>query len=619
MHNPVLILGAGLRLTSVIARSLHPHNIPVIVAPISPGEPAIKSRAIRRHVPLPDFRAKPDDFIRELTGLIETEGIDMIMPTGDGAMAALAQHYDTLARSVHIGSPPPAISERVLDKSQTLAAAQKCGIAIAASRVVDDPSNLCNIIQGLRFPLIAKPMVRNGKNIYRIKYFMTAADLFDSAKPDDGWLRGALLQEYVHGVGKGIGVLMHKGQPMAMFQHRRIKELPYTGGVSVTAEAEKIDPVLGDLAVALLREIEWQGVAMVEYRYNPADNRFALMEINGRYWGSLFLAARAGVDFPYYEWQLAHGESPNIPETYAAGTRARWLAGDILRIHGILDGSQRSEIEPVSLGREIISFVTDFGFRTRDAVFSLDDPMPAMQEFRETANLFVKADLKRLIAKILPESILEQIRIYRSLESRLRLIFMKQQLRRFAGVQPVLFRRDAGLINSVLFVCLGNIIRSATAAMFMKQVLADTDRRSLEVVSAGLWEGLKRVDPRSSPEVVIEIAAEWGISLKEHRSRPVTRKLVDACDAIFVMDHENESMLLSQFPDARNKVFLLGACVEKVPLGKLEIADPYGGTPEEIRACLSCINDQVRGLANLLTTHSKTESGRQPLDQFPGA
>lgn len=613
MNNPVLILGAGLRLTVTIARSLYRHGIPVVVAPVAPEEPAIKSRAIQTHIQLPDFRTKPDDFIGKLTGLIQNEGIDMIMPTGDGAMAAVAQHYDALTQLVHVGSPPPPIMERVLNKKLTLAAAQKCGIPIAASHVVEDLSDLGRIVQSLQFPLIAKPAVRKGRNTYRIKYFVTQNDLFDSIAGDGEWLRGALLQEYVPGVGKGISVLMHNGMPMVMFQHRRITEMPYTGGVSVMAEAEKVDPVLGDLAVALLREIEWQGIAMVEYRYNPADNRFTLMEINGRYWGSLFLAARAGVDFPYYEWQLAHGELPNIPKTYIIGMRARWLAGDILRLHGILDGTHRSDIEPVSRGKEVMRFVKGFGFGTRDAIFSFNDPMPAIQEFQETANVFFKADVKRLIARILPKSLLEQILIYRNLGSSLRPVFVKQQLRRLVGVQPMLFRRNSDEINSVLFVCLGNIIRSATAAMVMKQMLRNTDRRSLEIVSAGLWEGLTRVDPRPSPEVVIEIAAEWDISLKEHRSRPVTRKLVEASDAIFVMDHQNESMLLMQYPDARNKVFLLGACIAKVPLGKLEIADPYGGTTDEIRACLSCINDRVRELAKLLTTHS-TETGPQPLD-----
>lgn len=616
MHNPVLILGAGLRLTLTIARSLHRKGIPVITAPIVPGEPAIRSRAIRQHVPLANFRVSPDKFILELTDLMRKEGIDMIMPSGDGAMAAISHHYEPLSRIARIGAPPPAILERVLDKTLTLAAAQKCGVPFPASRTIEDPSRIGEVLKDFHFPLIAKPALRKRESKYKVKYFTDREKVFRDVSGNETAWNGTLLQEYVPGVGKGIGVLMHEGAPMAMFQHRRIKEFPYTGGVSVTAEAEKIDPVLADLAVALLREIKWQGIAMVEYRYNPIDNRFALMEINGRYWGSLFLAAQAGINFPYYEWQLAHGEQPDIPKTYVAGTRARWLAGDILRLHGILDGSHRNEIDPVSNAREVVRFVSDFGFHTHDAVFSFSDPMPAIQELGEVAGILAKTDLKRLIARILPQSLLTQLRLYRNLEARLRPIFVKQQLRRFVGVQPILFRRNAEEINSVLFVCLGNIIRSVTAAMFMQQILADSDNRSLKIVSAGLWEGLTRIEPRPSPDIVIEIAAEWGISLKEHRSQPVTRKLIDASDTIFVMDHQNESMLLSRYPDARRKVFLLEACIEKVPLGKLEIADPYGGTSDEIRACLSSIKDRVDGLARILTAPGNARIRPQTPDQF---
>ena len=54
-----------------------------------------------------------------------------------------------------------------------------------------------------------------------------------------------LLQEYCAGAGVGVEMLMHEGNCLGVFQHRRLKELPYTGGVSVTAIAEQPDPGLG--------------------------------------------------------------------------------------------------------------------------------------------------------------------------------------------------------------------------------------------------------------------------------------------------------------------------------------------------------------------------------------
>ncbi len=600
MKNPILILGAGLRTVVVIARSLHKRNIPVIVALMTPGEPAIKSSAIYKHVVLPDSREKADHFITELVRIIQSEGIDMIIPAGDGAMAAVALHYEELTKHVHLGSPPPLVIERVLDKRLTLEAAQKCGIPIAASRTVEDISKINDMIEGLRFPLIAKPAIRKGVNSYRIKYFITKEDLLEHIKKDSGELMGALLQEYIPGIGKGIGVLIHKGSPLAMFQHRRLKEYPHTGGVSVMAEAEAIDPVLREHALALLREIEWEGIAMVEYRYNPINHTYALMEVNGRYWGSLFLPAKAGIDFPYYEWQLAHGEQPDVPKNYAIGMRARWLAGDILRLHSILDGSHHSEITPVSRYKEIARFIVDSGFRTRDAVFSLNDPMPAIQELCETTGTLIKTDIKRLITKTCPPSLLKQIRIYRRLDSDLQPIFIKQQLRRLLGKQSILFHQDGNQINSILFVCLGNIIRSPTAALILKQKLALTDKSNLKIESAGLWEELARIDPRPSPEIVVKVATELGISLTEHRSQPITRELIESSDVIFVMDYQNETMLLSRYPEARRKVYLLNACIEKLPLAQWEIADPYSKTTDEIRSCLSIINSRVNELVKIL-------------------
>lgn len=523
----------------------------------------------------------------------------MIIPTGDGAIASIAQHYDSLSRLVHIGSPPPHITDRVLDKRITLAAAQKCGIPVAASVTVDDVSKVNEVIQHFRYPMIAKPAIRKGANTYRIRYFLTQEELLASIKNDADWIQGGLLQEYIPGIGKGIGVLMHKGFPLAMFQHRRLKEYPYTGGVSVMAESETVDPVLGKFAIKLLQQIEWEGVAMVEYRYNPNDDSFALMEINGRYWGSLFLADRSGMDFPYYEWQLAHGEQPSIPENYAVGQRARWLAGDILRLHDILDDSHRNEIVPVSGCKELGRFFLD-AFRAYDAVFSLRDPMPAIQEFNEVAGGLLKKDIKHLVSKILPKTLVSQIRMYRNLPPRLRSIFAIQQTRRFLGKQPILFRGNKSGISNILFICLGNIIRSPTAAIALKKALSLAGESKFVIESAGLWEGLNRSAPRPSPEIVVKIAAELGIQLAEHRSRPVTQELVEAADVIFVMDYENEAMLLKRCPKARQKTFLLGACIERIPVTQWVIDDPYGKTADEIRKSLSVIQDRVQSLAKSL-------------------
>jgi peptidoglycan/xylan/chitin deacetylase (PgdA/CDA1 family) len=114
------------------------------------------------------------------------------------------------------------------------------------------------------------------------------------------WLphyRRLLVQSHVPGEGVGIFVLMVNGHPRARFAHRRIHEVPHTGGVSSFRESVRL-PEMEAHALSVLRRIGWNGVAMLEYRRDPASGDFRLLELNARFWGSLHLALAAGVDFP---------------------------------------------------------------------------------------------------------------------------------------------------------------------------------------------------------------------------------------------------------------------------------------------------------------------------------
>jgi predicted ATP-grasp superfamily ATP-dependent carboligase/protein-tyrosine-phosphatase len=581
-----------------IARSLYRRGIPVIVSPVTDYEPPIPSRAIHRTVRLPNHRKEPAAYAEALIDLVRAEGIDMVIPTGDGAMAAVAQNYERLSALSHVGCPPPDIMEKVLDKNLTLEAANRCGIPSPATQPVADAAEAVAVAERLRFPLIAKPGVRKGASTFKVRYFRSLAEVRASAEEDPESWSGALVQEYCPGVGVGIGVLMRDGAAVAMFQHRRLKELPYSGGVSVMAVAEAVNPDLGQASLALLRDIGWQGVAMVEYRFNPADGSYALMEVNGRYWGSLFTACRAGMDFPYYEWQLAHGEQPSIPATYKVGMRARWLTGDLLRLHDMLTSPPKGLEKPAKV-KELVRFFTDFAPWVRGATWSFSDPKPALQEFSEVALSLAKSDAKALLRAILPGWLVAQLNTYRDLGS-LRKAFLAMQLRRLLRLQPTRLGRRRRNTRAILFVCLGNVIRSPMSAEMLKGQLPPDKRAAMTITSAGVWQGLDPARPRQSPDEVKEVAREYGVPLDGHRSQPVTAELVARHDLIFVMDYRNEATMVTRFPESRDKLFLLGACIDKVPLSEYEIPDPWGGEKADIHRAFDTIKARIAGLAERL-------------------
>ena len=79
----------------------------------------------------------------------------------------------------------------------------------------------------------------------------------------------------------------------------------------------------------LLEALDWQGVAMVECKRDAATGRPVVMEVNGRFWGSLQLAIDAGVDFPALLARCAAGETVPEQGAYRVGVRSRWFWGDV--------------------------------------------------------------------------------------------------------------------------------------------------------------------------------------------------------------------------------------------------------------------------------------------------
>jgi predicted ATP-grasp superfamily ATP-dependent carboligase len=143
-----------------------------------------------------------------------------------------------------------------------------------------------------------------------------------------------LIQERVpaQGRGQGVSVLMDSsGECVAAFAHERLQQYPNSGGPSTDRRSIHA-PALVEKSLQLLKRLEWRGIAMVEWKVDPRDNQPKLMEINPRFWGSLELAVRSGVDFPVLYARAALGEKSVPVTSYAAGVRCRWIVpGEILR------------------------------------------------------------------------------------------------------------------------------------------------------------------------------------------------------------------------------------------------------------------------------------------------
>jgi predicted ATP-grasp superfamily ATP-dependent carboligase len=193
-----------------------------------------------------------------------------------------------------------------------------------------------------------------------------------------------ILQERIEGPGVGIFLLMSDGEILAHFAHRRIREKPPSGGVSVLCESIEPPQDALNTAARLLKEVSWTGVAMVEFKQDRRDGVHRLIEVNARFWGSLQLPVSSGVDFPYLLYRMALGDFPRGPDKYRIGLRSRWELGDLDHLFIRMRRSPEFLSLPAGapsrcevLREEIADF---FRPSVRNEVFRPGDPGPFLYE-----------------------------------------------------------------------------------------------------------------------------------------------------------------------------------------------------------------------------------------------
>lgn len=148
----------------------------------------------------------------------------------------------------------------------------------------------------------------------------------------------------------------------------------------------------------------------------------------------------------------------------------------------------------------------------------------------------------------------------------------------------------------VLYVCRGNLIRSPMAEALLRRTLAAQGANGILATSAGLYARRGQpADPRA-----LSAARSFGLSLDEHRARPVTDRMVDGADLIVPMDAFIEADLRGRFPLARGRIRPFHEPRAGRRARAVEILDPYEGSLEDVRRCYerlrACVLHQAETL-----------------------
>ena len=385
----VFVTDGNERPALAMTRSLARHGIAVVVGAEHADSLASASKYCVRHVTYPSPTDHPDAFARFLLDFVERERVDVVMPVTDVTTHLVASHAAALNRFTATAVPAWETFDFAANKSLLLRRAEACGIPIPRTHFIDNRDGLAVVLDRIEYPAVIKPSrsrIRTsaGWLMTSVQYADNESELLRKYR-DIPYLAGypSMIQERIVGPGVGVFVLCDHGELRAAFAHRRLREKPPSGGASVLCESVAIDTQLLDQTMKLLRPLAWHGVAMMEFKQDRHTGRAFLMEVNGRFWGSLHLAVEAGVDFPWLSCRLALGRPIAGPHPYRVGLKSRWWLGDLdhllVRLFHRDDDQHLSDGMPSRLGA-LREFLRPAGPRACYDVSSRDDPRPSRYE-----------------------------------------------------------------------------------------------------------------------------------------------------------------------------------------------------------------------------------------------
>ncbi|HEY7510804.1 MAG TPA: ATP-grasp domain-containing protein [Vicinamibacteria bacterium] len=582
MELKVLVTDGGERAALAVTRSLGRRGVSVVVGAEEPLSLAGASRHCARTVVYPSPDREPEAFRRFLRELVRRREVDAVIPVTDVTTFAVCRDEHVLARDVAVAVPPLEAFEQVTDKACLVESARGCGIAVPRTHVLDGAAGLDALAPGLQYPVVVKAArsrvpTAEGWLPTSVHYARDEAELrrLYERTPYLAAHR-SLLQSRVVGPGTGLFALFDRGELVASFAHRRLREKPPSGGVSVLCESVPVEPPLREDARRLLGPLGWHGVAMLEYKRDGPAGTPNLIEVNGRFWGSLQLAVEAGVDFPWLLLQLALGWRLDAPRGFRTGVRNRWLLGDLdhllLRLRPGRDAAAPAGAP--SRAGAVRAFVRDTRPDVSDQVWSREDPRPFVLELRRYLRAAAAPAGRRL---------------------RLRWRALVGYPARHAVERARRDPRDvvAALRSArrILVLCHGNIVRSPFAARLLAQALGDAC--GVSVASAGIAASAGT----AAPTAALAAAAARGVDLRPHAAAPLTDEAVAGSDAILVMDLPQLRHVRRRYPQARRRVFLLSSLA---PATDLEVRDPFGREEPAFHACYDHIAAAVTSIAHRL-------------------
>lgn len=382
---PALVLGAHTVGLGVI-RALGSMGVPVIAARYDERDMGHVSRYVAESMRVPHPADREDDFIASLLECAPRLEGAFLLPSTDAALVAVSRHKRELERRYVVGCTDWDVTELFIDKKRTYARAQEVGVPAPRTAVPRCIEDVERYALTARYPCLVKPS-EGHRYFDRFRKKMVKADDLDQLLAAYREATGAgfevMLQEFIPGdpsQGANYNSYSCAGETLVEFTAAKIRNAPRDTGSPCCNVSARIPEVLGP-GRRILQAMGFSGYACTEFKKDPRDGVYKLMEVNGRHNLSSLLAVRCGINFPWIHYRhLVYDELPSACD-YQTGIY--WI--DILRDLSVSPGYLFEE--RCSLARYLRPYLGPHVFAVPDRA----DPRP----FRDQCGRLAKTAFRR--------------------------------------------------------------------------------------------------------------------------------------------------------------------------------------------------------------------------------
>jgi protein-tyrosine-phosphatase/predicted ATP-grasp superfamily ATP-dependent carboligase len=555
----VLVLGEDSRSFLAVVRSLGRKGLIVHVAGFFEDEIALSSKYIAKAHSLPSYH-QCENWKTQFIKIITREQFDLVIPTNDKNNILLQNIKHDIGSLVKIYLLDELAFKSTHNKLLTYKIAVSEGVTVPKYYTISNNEEVEEISKSLCLPVFLKPLssfsmnnLRNKSMVIRVdtpkQFFSSSTRMLSNGE--------IIVQENFNGVGVGLEVLAYKGDILVSFQHIRVHE-PIGGGGSSYRKSMNVDIDLLKSAEKILKKIDYTGVAMLEYKVDFFSGMWALIEINGRFWGSLPLAVSLGVDFPYYLYQMLAQGKHHFVYQYRSNRYCRNTSNDLGYIVSNLLNEKKNFATKINFLVSIFFELKNILLlREGNDTLVIDDLKPGIMEIRKLLILAAKSFSQKIFYKF------ESIAFIRR-KNQNRINYLLNHCQR------------------ILFVCKGNICRSPFAEQYAKKVFPP----GISLESCGYYP----ISGKPCPNEAIMAAQDYRINLSDHQSKIIHDEMVNRADIIFTFDMDNKIQVIKRYPEKKHSVFLLS---DISPKDQKIIFDPHGKKIEAFQCAYHDISKYI--------------------------